>query len=156
MGGKCRSLASGANLADFREAQSPHRKTMPTSSRLFISALLSVASSTLAFAQGTTKAATPTPSVAARLDATEIRIVKAVDPKNAEGLALLEKLVNINSGTMNFAGVREVAGILRGELDKLGFETRWVDGAAFGRAGHLIAERTGKGPRLLLIGHLDT
>jgi glutamate carboxypeptidase len=129
---------------------------MPTSSGLFICAILSLAPLTLACAQGTAKATAPTPSVAAKLDATEVRIVKAVDPRNAEGLTLLEKLVNINSGTMNFAGVREVGGILRAELDKLGFETRWVDGAAFGRAGHLIAERTGTGPRLLLIGHLDT
>jgi glutamate carboxypeptidase len=90
------------------------------------------------------------------LDKTERAIVGAVDPGNAEGLALLERLVNINSGTMNFAGVKEVGGILRSELDKLGFETRWVDGAPFGRAGHLIAERKGSGPRLLLIGHLDT
>jgi glutamate carboxypeptidase len=90
------------------------------------------------------------------LSATEQAIVKAVDARNAEGLALLERLVNINSGTMNFAGVRRVADALRPELDALGFETRWVDGAAFGRAGHLIAERNGTGPRLLLIGHLDT
>ncbi len=103
-------------------------------------------------------ASAPSPIVAAvtPLDKTEQSIASAVDPRNAEGLALLERLVNINSGTMNFAGVREVGGILRAELDKLGFETRWVDGAAFGRAGHLIAERTGTGPRLLLIGHLDT
>ena len=92
----------------------------------------------------------------AALTKTERTIVSAVDPRNAEGLALLEKLVNINSGTMNFAGVRRVGDILRHELDALGFETRWVDGAPFGRAGHLIAERTGKGPRMLLIGHLDT
>jgi glutamate carboxypeptidase len=90
------------------------------------------------------------------LSRTEQAIVRAVDPHNAEGLALLEKLVNINSGTMNFAGVRSVADVLRVQLDSLGFTTRWVDGAAFGRAGHLIAERTGTGPRLLLIGHLDT
>lgn len=90
------------------------------------------------------------------LTRTEQAIARAVDPRNAEGLALLERLVNINSGTMNFAGVRRVGDALRAELDSLGFETRWVDGAAFGRAGHLIAERTGTGPRLLLIGHLDT
>ncbi len=90
------------------------------------------------------------------LSTTERAIVGAVDTRNAEGLALLERLVNINSGTMNFAGVKEVGGILRSELDKLGFQTRWVDGAPFGRAGHLIAERKGGGPRLLLIGHLDT
>ena len=71
-------------------------------------------------------------------------------------MALLERLVNINSGTMNFAGVKSVGDILRRELDALGFETRWVEGAQFGRSGHLVAERTGTGPRILLIGHLDT
>jgi glutamate carboxypeptidase len=95
-------------------------------------------------------------SSAQSLSKTERTIVSAVDARNAEGLALLERLVNINSGTMNFTGVKAVGDILRKELDALGFQTRWVDGASFGRAGHLIAERTGTGPRLLLIGHLDT
>ncbi len=93
---------------------------------------------------------------ASTLTLTERAIVGAIDPRNAEGLALLERLVNINSGTRNFAGVRQVGAILKQELDALGFQTQWVDGAPFGRAGHLVAERTGEGPRLLLIGHLDT
>ena len=89
-------------------------------------------------------------------DASEAAIARAVDAGNGDALAVLERIVNINSGTMNFAGVRAVGAVLRGELDALGFTTRWVDGAAFGRAGHLVAERAGAGPRILLIGHLDT
>ncbi|HEX4683911.1 MAG TPA: M20/M25/M40 family metallo-hydrolase [Gemmatimonadaceae bacterium] len=90
------------------------------------------------------------------LDATERAAAAAVDAHNVEALALLEHLVNINSGTMNFAGVRQVGDMLRAEFDVLGFRTRWVDGAAFHRAGHLVAEHPGPGPRILLIGHLDT
>ena len=72
------------------------------------------------------------------------------------GLELLERAVNQNSGTMNLAGVKAVSTLYAAELDALGFRTRWVDGAAFGRAGHLIAERGSKGPKVVLIGHLDT
>src|SRR5690242_2055526 len=87
---------------------------------------------------------------------TERTIASAVDTHNREALALLERLVNINSGTMNFAGVRQVGDILRAQFDTLGFKTRWVEGAAFHRAGHLIAEHAGPGPKILLVGHLDT
>ena len=86
----------------------------------------------------------------------EHRIVTAVDRRNDEGLALLERVVNINSGTMNFEGVRNVGEVFREELDALGFRTRWVDGAPFKRAGHLIGEHAGTGTSILLIGHLDT
>lgn len=92
----------------------------------------------------------------ASLSAPERRITAAVDAHNAEALALLQRLVDINSGTMNFAGVRQVGDVLRAQFDALGFKTRWIDGASFGRAGHLIAEHPGSGPKLLLIGHLDT
>jgi glutamate carboxypeptidase len=64
--------------------------------------------------------------------------------------------VEINSGTLNFAGVREVGRIFGEQLAELGFATRWIDGAPFERAGHLVAEREGGGPHLLLVGHLDT
>jgi glutamate carboxypeptidase len=99
---------------------------------------------------------TTPPAASAGLDATEQAIAHAVDGQTAEARALLEKIVNINSGTMNFEGVRSVGVVLRAELDALGFTTRWVDGAAFGRAGHLVAEHPGAGPRVLVIGHLDT
>src|SRR5438105_10535449 len=83
-------------------------------------------------------------------------LVQHVDAENARSIALLQRIVDINSGTMNFAGVRRVADVLRVELDSLGFTTRWIDGASFHRAGHLVAEHGGPGPKLLLIGHLDT
>ena len=79
-----------------------------------------------------------------------------IDAHSHEALALLERVVNINSGTQNFEGVREVGRAFRAEFDALGFTTRWVDGAAFKRAGHLVADHPGSGPRILLIGHLDT
>jgi glutamate carboxypeptidase len=90
------------------------------------------------------------------LSSAERTVVRTVDAENARTLALLQRLVEINSGTMNFAGVRQVADVLRAELDSLGFTTRWVDGTPFHRAGHLVAEHPGSGPKLLLIGHLDT
>jgi glutamate carboxypeptidase len=79
-----------------------------------------------------------------------------IDAHNGEALALLERVVNINSGTQNLAGVQEVGRVFRAEFEALGFSTRWVDGAPFKRAGHLVADHPGQGPRILLIGHLDT
>jgi glutamate carboxypeptidase len=86
----------------------------------------------------------------------ERAIVSAVDAGNADALALLETAVNINSGTHNLSGVRAVGDLFRKEFDALGFKTTWVDGSGFKRAGHLVADHPGKGPRILLIGHLDT
>src|SRR5262245_60257311 len=91
-----------------------------------------------------------------RLSAAEKAVASYVDAHNDEGLALLEKVVNINSGTQNFAGVRQVGDIFRAELDHLGFQTSWVDGASWNRAGHLVATHPGTGAPILLIGHLDT
>jgi glutamate carboxypeptidase len=90
------------------------------------------------------------------LSPTERAIARAVDTHRDESLAMLERMVNINSGTMNFAGVRQVGDMLRAPLEALGFKTTWVDGAAFHRAGHLVADHAGPGPKILLIGHLDT
>src|SRR5688572_2278309 len=88
----------------------------------------------------------------------ERRIVASVDAGAPAAITLLEKLVNINSGTHNFAGVRAVSDALAPEFQKLGFTTRWSPGASWNRAGHLVAEwkGNGSGRKLLLIGHLDT
>jgi hypothetical protein len=58
------------------------------------------------------------------LSAEERTIVRTVDAENARTLALLQRIVDINSGTMNFTGVRRVGDALRVELDSLGFTTR--------------------------------
>ena len=96
-------------------------------------------------------------------DATEAAMVKAVDAETPAGVALLEKIVDINSGTMNLAGVVRVKDVLQPQLEALGFKVTWVPMDQLdGRAGDLVAEHPcplGKGKcgkRLLLIGHMDT
>ena len=95
---------------------------------------------------------------AAQLSPIEQKIVAEVKAHSPQGLQLLERSVNINSGTMNHEGVREVGKVFREQFDQLGFKTRWIDmPPEVNRAGHLLATREGKqGKRLLLIGHLDT
>lgn len=92
----------------------------------------------------------------AGLSEIETRLVETIDGEAEQAIALLERLVNINSGTMNLEGVRAVGRVLSDEFEAIGFETEWVDGAAFDRAGHLVARHGTRGPHLLLIGHLDT
>ena len=89
------------------------------------------------------------------LTATERAIARAVDTRNAEGLALLERVVNINSGTNNIPGVRAVGEIFVREFQALGFNARLVQGTP-DRGPHLVAEHPAPGPKMLLIGHLDT
>ncbi|HYH78988.1 MAG TPA: M20/M25/M40 family metallo-hydrolase [Longimicrobium sp.] len=100
----------------------------------------------------------PLAAHAQALTPTERRIAAYVDAHTNDAIALLERTVNINSGTGNPEGVREVGRIFAAHLDSLGFETRWVSlPDSLRRAGHLFAERRGtRGKRLLLIGHLDT
>ena len=92
----------------------------------------------------------------AELSAIERRIVDHVAGEVPAALDLLERTVNVNSGTLNFEGVRQVGAMLAPEFEALGFTTEWIDGSEFGRAGHLVAHRGDGGPHLLLIGHLDT
>lgn len=121
---------------------------------------MSVASAARAALTLAVLAALP-PAPAGAQDARDVQdaIVRAVDARATAAIDLLQRLVDINSGTMNLAGVRDVGRILGDELEALGLEVEWVDGAAFERAGHLVARHrpaAATGPHLLLIGHLDT
>jgi glutamate carboxypeptidase len=86
----------------------------------------------------------------------EARIVAAVDETTGDAVALLERIVNINSGTFNLPGVRAVGEIFLEELRRLGCRVEWVPMGHVQRAGHVVAERDGAGARVLLLGHLDT
>jgi glutamate carboxypeptidase len=90
----------------------------------------------------------------------ERKVAAAVDRDAAAAQALLERAVAQNSGSLNFEGVRAVARMFQAELDATGFQTTWIEGPAWKRAGHLVARRvkseSAHGPKILLIGHLDT
>ncbi len=95
---------------------------------------------------------------AQKLTKKEKQILTSIENNNAEAIAFLEKVVNINSGTLNPKGVKEVGMVFQEAFNDLNFKTRWVEmPSEMNRAGHLFAETTGeKGKKLLLIGHLDT
>ncbi|KMS57528.1 peptidase M20 [Sphingobium cupriresistens LL01] len=98
------------------------------------------------------------PMAHAALSPAEQKMGATVDAGYEPSVALLEKLVNQNSGSMNFPGVKAVADMLRSEYEALGFTVTWKPMDAAKRAGHLIAVHKGKagGAKMLLIGHLDT
>lgn len=112
--------------------------------KAFVSALIVLVLSTSLFAQKLSKA--------------EKKVIAIVDQQNDEAISFLEKIVNINSGTNNLEGVREVGMVFKKELDAMGFDSKWIDmPAEMKRAGHLMSELKGvKGKKLLLLGHIDT
>ncbi len=69
-----------------------------------------------------------------------------------EMLALLERLVNIDSGTGHAAGIEAILDILEPKLQELGLVTRRHPSPA---GPHLAAEGQ-REPRVLLMGHIDT
>jgi len=95
---------------------------------------------------------------AQKLSRTEKKIVSSIEKNNDEAIGFLEKVVNINSGTLNAEGVKKVGMVFKDAFDNIGFETTWIEmPEEMNRSGHLFAETSGtKGKKLLLIGHLDT
>ena len=95
---------------------------------------------------------------AQKLSKAERKLVKTVEANNVEAIDFLEYVVNINSGTLNAKGVKEVGMVFKKAFENINFETTWIEmPEEMNRAGHLFAETGGsKGKKLLLIGHLDT
>ena len=95
-----------------------------------------------------------------KISTTELKIIKTIEIYNEEAINFLEKIVNINSGTMNHKGVKQVGMVFRDAFDEIDFQTNWIDLSEVNRSGHLFVETKTKqnttGKKLLLIGHLDT
>jgi glutamate carboxypeptidase len=69
----------------------------------------------------------------------------------------LKTIVNIDSGTFTKAGIDRVGAYLQERFQAFGFSTRFERQEEYG--DHLVATHTGKsqnGPRIVLIGHIDT
>lgn len=93
-----------------------------------------------------------------KLAAEEKKIIANINKNLPQTMALLEQLVNINSGTLNIDGVKKVGALLGKQFEGIGFSQEWVAlPDSLKRAGHLVVYRKGtKGKKLFLIGHLDT
>ncbi|WP_419418553.1 M20/M25/M40 family metallo-hydrolase [Legionella sp. D16C41] len=87
-------------------------------------------------------------------------LLNNIQNRQAEQVELLEKLVNINSGTENKKGVEEVGQILAKAFTEINFKAHWVHlPDSMKHAGTLILEHhptNYHGKKILLIGHLDT
>ena len=102
------------------------------------------------------------------LSQTEEAVTAWVAQRQEEMIALLERITNINSGSMNKPGLNAIATIFADELRQLGFTLQTLPGSVIEMphcpgsaleldlADHLLARRGGPGPRLLLMGHMDT
>jgi glutamate carboxypeptidase len=101
------------------------------------------------------------------LNKEEQKVMDYIDANMPRAIALLKESVNINSGTLNIAGVKKVGEIFAREFEKANFKTKWIPMPdSLRRAGHLVAtigfnndpvgKKNTKGKKLFLIGHLDT
>src|SRR3569833_3109571 len=94
------------------------------------------------FAASLSAALLPAPAPA-RLSPAEENIIHTVDAEQDRTLAMLIKWVEVNSGTLNSAGVASVGKMVAAEFQALGFTVQWVDMSAAHRSGHLIARHAG-------------
>ena len=119
-------------------------------------------------------AAPPTPATFAAeniepaLTADELALSQWLDEQEDDMVDMIERITNINSGSLNKPGVNEMAELFSRELQQLGFSISTLPGETIAMpscpgseytidvADHVLASKTGNGTRLLLMGHLDT
>ncbi len=109
-----------------------------------------------------------TAQVEPAINSEERLLVDWVQEQEDEMIALLERITNINTGSLNKDGVDELAALFASELRTLGFSTSALPGDVIEMpscpgsdytidvADHLLATHSGNSSRLLLMGHLDT
>ena len=87
----------------------------------------------------------------------DARLKAAATAARASELALLEQIVDIDSGTGNVAGGEKVQAILAERLKAMGAAVELAPAEVPGLPSNLVASFTGEGKgRVLLIGHIDT
>ena len=102
------------------------------------------------------------------LDESERELNIWLRDREEEMLGVLEDMVNLNTGSLNRAGLTELRNYFDTELKNMGFTTSTLPGAVIEMpscpgseytvdlSDHLLARKSGTGTSMLLMGHLDT
>ena len=82
-------------------------------------------------------------------------LLNSIETKNEIMIEFLEKLVNIDSGIDNPAGIAAVAHKIGDKLEEMKFDVKYLDYP--GVCTHLWARKKGSGSKeVMIIGHMDT
>ncbi|HVP32554.1 MAG TPA: glutamate carboxypeptidase [Steroidobacteraceae bacterium] len=96
-------------------------------------------------------------TLAARAADSDAKVLRAAQAARPAELQLLEQVVNIDSGTGDVEGGRQVASTLIPRLEALGMSIESVPAEQQGLAENTVMTLTGRGKtRILMIGHIDT
>src|SRR3546814_17142028 len=84
------------------------------------------------------------PPAAAKLSKAESGMAQTVKAERDRSIALLEKLVNQNSGSPNTAGVEQAGQMMPAELAPRGFKVEWKTKSVHGPTGTQYTTNTAK------------